>query len=246
VVCVRQSGWALLVAPGCQSPPPRSLSKTHAAIGGFFERFGHREAELGIILLVFFPSVAERIGLARVRARRVLEGCPESDGLFGVFLNVLENPNLFFSTKRSATAGAEPAARLAGSSKVSATSAVRSLRPGSGMIRIVALAGVLLVLPLAVRAAELPVPKLPKAHRAVDHHRRALAVHFGYYFGRFGWRSGDTAESWYGSTFALLAEPAGPGVRLARAQRASAAIHRPRRRPLACLAEPVVVPVGRR
>jgi hypothetical protein len=46
----------------------------------------------------------------------------ETGGLFGGFLNVLENPNLFFSTKRSATAGAEPAARLAGSSKVNATS----------------------------------------------------------------------------------------------------------------------------
>jgi hypothetical protein len=104
------------------------------------------------------------------------------------------------------------------------------------------LAGVLLVPPFAVRAAELPVPKL-KAHRAV-HHQRALAVHFGYYFGRFGWRSGGTAGSWYGSTFALLARPAGPGVLLS--PKGVAAIHCTARRPFVCLAEPVVVPAGRR
>lgn len=113
------------------------------------------------------------------------------------------------------------------------------------MIRIVALAGVLLVLPLAVRAAEMPVPKLPKAHRAV-HHRRALAVHFGYYFGRVGWRSGGGAGSWYGSSFALLASPAEPGVLLASSPKGVAAIHCPARRPLVCLAEPVVMRVGRR
>jgi hypothetical protein len=112
------------------------------------------------------------------------------------------------------------------------------------MIRIVALAGVLLVLPLAVRAAELPVPKLPKAHRVV-HHRRVLAVHFGYYFGHFGGRSGGAAGSWYGSTFALLARSAGPGLLLSSPKRV-AAIHCPPRRPLVCLAEPVVVPIGRR
>jgi hypothetical protein len=113
------------------------------------------------------------------------------------------------------------------------------------MIRIVPLAGVLLVLPLAVRAAEVPVPKLPKAHRVV-HHRRALPVHFGYYFGRFGWRSGGTVGSWYGSTFALLARPTGPSVRLVSSSKGVAAIRCPSRRPFVCLAEPVVVPVGRR
>jgi hypothetical protein len=112
------------------------------------------------------------------------------------------------------------------------------------MIRIFALAGVFLVLPLAVHAAELPAPKLPKAHRAV-HHRHALAGHFGYYFGNFGWRSGGTPGSWNGSTFALLARPAGH-VMLASSPKGVAAIHCPAERPLVCLAEPVVVPVGRR
>ena len=111
------------------------------------------------------------------------------------------------------------------------------------MIRISALAGMFLVLPLAVRAAELPAPKLLNAHRAV-HHRRALAGHFGYYFGHFGWRSGGTAGGWRGSTFALLAGPAGH-VTLASSPKGVAAIHCPARRPLVCLAEPVVVPVGR-
>jgi hypothetical protein len=112
------------------------------------------------------------------------------------------------------------------------------------MIRIIALAGVLLVLPLAVGAAELTVPKLPKAHRAL-YHRRALAVRFGYYFGRFGSRSGGTAGSWYGSTFALLAGSAEPGVLLA-SPKGVAALHCPARRPLVCLAEPVVTSVSRR
>jgi hypothetical protein len=112
------------------------------------------------------------------------------------------------------------------------------------MIRIFALGGVFLVLPLAVRAAELPAPELPKAHRTV-HHRHAHAAHFGYYFGRFGWRSGGTAGSWHSSTFALLARPAGH-VMLASSPKGVAAIHCPAGRPLVCLAEPVVVPVGRR
>jgi hypothetical protein len=112
------------------------------------------------------------------------------------------------------------------------------------MIRILVLGGVFLVLPLAVRAAELPAPELPKAHRTV-HHRHAHAAHFGYYFGRFGWRSGGTAGSWHSSTFALLARPAGH-VMLASSPKGVAAIHCPAGRPLVCLAEPVVVPVGRR
>ncbi len=113
------------------------------------------------------------------------------------------------------------------------------------MIRIVGLAGLLLVLPLAARAAELPMSKLPKAHRAV-HHQRALPVHLGYYFGGFGSRSGGAAGSWYGSAFALVGSPAGPGVLLASSPKGVAAIHCPPRRPLVCLAEPVVMPVGRR
>ena len=112
------------------------------------------------------------------------------------------------------------------------------------MIRIFALAGVLLVLPMSVRAAELPAPKLAKAHGAV-HHRRASAGHFGYYFGNYGWRSGGTPGSWQGSTFALLATPAGHVIH-ARSPKGVAAIHCPAARPLVCLAEPVVVPVGRR
>jgi len=112
------------------------------------------------------------------------------------------------------------------------------------MIRIFALAGVFLVLSLTVRAAELPAPELHKAHRAV-HHRHPPAGHFGYYFGNFGWRSGGTPGSWHGSTFALLAGPAGH-VLLASSPKGVAAIHCPAARPLVCLAEPVVVPVGRR
>lgn len=112
------------------------------------------------------------------------------------------------------------------------------------MIRIFALAGVFLVLPLAIRAAELPAPKLPKAHRAM-HHRHAVSRHFGYYFGNFGRRSGGTPGSWNGSTFALLARPAGHVI-LASSPKGVAAIHCPAERPLVCLAEPVVVPVGRR
>jgi hypothetical protein len=112
------------------------------------------------------------------------------------------------------------------------------------MIRIFALAGVFLVLPLAVRAAELHAPKLHKTHPAVPH-GHALAGHFGYYFGNFGWRSGGTAGSWHGSTFSLLAGPA-RHVALASSPKGVAAIHCPAERPLVCLAEPVVVPVGRR
>lgn len=110
------------------------------------------------------------------------------------------------------------------------------------MIRIVAVAGLLFVLPLAGRAAELPVQKLPKAHRAV-HYVRPLATHFGYYFGDFGSRSGGSARSWYGSAFALRAGPAEPSILLASSPKNIAAIHCPPRRPLVCLAEPVVTPV---
>jgi len=104
------------------------------------------------------------------------------------------------------------------------------------MIRIFALAGVFLVLSISVRAAELPAP---------GHHRHAPAGHFGYYFGNYGWRSGGTPGSWQGSTFALLATPAGHVIH-ARSPKGVAAIHCPAARPLVCLAEPVVVPVGRR
>lgn len=102
------------------------------------------------------------------------------------------------------------------------------------MIRIVAL--VFLVMPLVAHAAESPVARSSKSH---PHHGR----HSGYYFGHFGGRSGGTAGSWYGSTFALLDRSGG---RVTLASGSKRAIHCPASRPLVCLAEPVVAPLGRR
>ena len=117
------------------------------------------------------------------------------------------------------------------------------------MIRImrivVALAATVPLLPFAASAAELPVPA---SHHRVTHHVRHVHVprqHFGYYFGHWGWRSGGTASSWYGSTFALAGGPwSGPGMVLRASPKGVAAIHCTARRPDACLAEPVVVPVA--
>lgn len=114
----------------------------------------------------------------------------------------------------------------------------------------------LLWLPLAATAAELPVAA---AHHRVTTHRvhrvhvYAPRQYFGYYFGRWGWRSGGTASSWYGSTFALAGGPwGGPGIVLKASPRRVAFIHCPEYRADACLAEPVVArvavatpPVGR-
>jgi len=109
-----------------------------------------------------------------------------------------------------------------------------------------ALAAAMIALPIAADAAELAVPQVHKAHAAK--HRRVVHVaraHVGYYFGRWGWRSGGTASSWYGSTFVLAGGPWGTaGVVLKASPRGIAAIHCTARRPDACLAEPVVVPVA--
>jgi len=70
-----------------------------------------------------------------------------------------------------------------------------------------ALAATIIALPIAADAAELKVPQVHKAHAAKVHHRRsvhAARTHFGYYWGQWGWRTGGTARSWYGSTFAFL------------------------------------------
>ena len=111
-------------------------------------------------------------------------------------------------------------------------------------IRIV-LAASIVALPIAADAAELAVPQVHKAH--VAKHRRVVHIaraHFGYYFGQWGWRSGGTASSWYGSTFALASGPwGGPGIVLKASPRGIAAIHCTARRPDACLAEPVVAAV---
>ena len=115
------------------------------------------------------------------------------------------------------------------------------------MIRIV-VAFAATVLPFAASAAELSVPTLH--HRLVTHrvhriHVYAPRQHFGYYFGRWGWRSGGTARSWYGSTFVLADEPWDrSGVVLAASPKRFAAIRCTAWRPDACLAEPVVAPVA--
>ncbi len=65
----------------------------------------------------------------------------------------------------------------------------------------------LIAFTLPVGAAELPLPPVHHAHKATVHRAYAVtrwSVHFGYYWGQWGWRCGGTARSWYGSTFALL------------------------------------------
>jgi hypothetical protein len=117
----------------------------------------------------------------------------------------------------------------------------------TGMIRIVfALATAALVLPSAVRAAELRVTGLHQrvVHRVHRLHGYVARQHFGYYFGRWGWRSGGTASSWYDSTFVLAGDPwQGPAIVLKASPRRFASIYCPERRPDACLAEPSLAPV---
>lgn len=100
----------------------------------------------------------------------------------------------------------------------------------------------LALLPLAASAAELPVPKLHRAHVYRVHARYVQRVHFGYYWGQSGWRWGGSAHSWYGSTFAFGGPP-GPAA-LASSPKGVAAIDCSGPRPNVCLAEPVVVPVA--
>jgi hypothetical protein len=69
------------------------------------------------------------------------------------------------------------------------------------------LAAAINALPMAADAAELAAPPIHKAHAGKVHHGRIVRVaraHFGYYWGQWGWRTGGTARSWYGSTFAFL------------------------------------------
>jgi hypothetical protein len=122
---------------------------------------------------------------------------------------------------------------------------------GDVMVRSGALVAALLLMPCAANAAELPVPKLHKAHRAAvhrAHHVRTAyqaKLHFGYYFGHWGSRWGGTAGSWYGSTFVLAGAPGWDEALALKANpKGIAAIHCPDWRPLACLAEPVVTPVA--
>jgi|GEM_PF-3281124 len=116
----------------------------------------------------------------------------------------------------------------------------------TGIIRIVVAVAATVLLPVAASAAELAVPA--SHHRTVTHRVRHVYLwrqHFGYYFGRWGWRSGGTSSSWYGSTFALAGGPWDrPGIALKASPRGVAYIHCPASRPDACLAEPVVAPVA--
>ena len=108
----------------------------------------------------------------------------------------------------------------------------------------VALAATVPLLPFAASGAELPVPA---SHHRVTHHVRHVHVprqHFGYYFGQWGWRSGGTASSWYGSTFALAGGPwGGLAIVLKASPKSIVAIHCTERRPDACLGEPIIAAV---
>jgi hypothetical protein len=117
------------------------------------------------------------------------------------------------------------------------------------MIRSVVVSAALLLLPYAANAAELPVPKPHKVHRAAVHRtyrvRAAYAAkpHFGYYFGQWGWRWGGTARSWYGSTFAFAGASGLHGASVVTASpKGVAAIDCPDWRSDVCLAEPVLAP----
>jgi hypothetical protein len=109
-----------------------------------------------------------------------------------------------------------------------------------------ACAAAVLLVPCAASAAELPVAS-PHHHQVTIHHVHRLhghGPHFGYYFGRWGWRWGGSANSWYGSTFALADGPwDGSRIVLKASPKGIAAIHCTDR-PDACLGEPVVVPVA--
>jgi hypothetical protein len=69
------------------------------------------------------------------------------------------------------------------------------------------LAAVLIGLPVAAGAAELPLGAMHKARHATIHRLHVThraTPHFGYYWYRWGWRWGGTAHSWYGSRFAFV------------------------------------------
>jgi hypothetical protein len=104
----------------------------------------------------------------------------------------------------------------------------------------------------AAHAADLPLPKLHKHKVEVHfrHHGRVVRrerVHFGYYFGQWGWRWGGTVGSWYDSRFALAGGPGwnGAPILLASSSKRFAAIDCSGPRPRVCLAEPIVAPVRR-
>lgn len=108
-----------------------------------------------------------------------------------------------------------------------------------------------MLVPYAANAAELPIPKLKLHHVAVHRAYRVRVAHvvrphFGYYFGRWGWRWGGTAHSWYGSTFVFAGAPGWNGAAsvVAASPKGVAAIHCPDWRPDVCLAEPVLTPVA--
>lgn len=54
---------------------------------------------------------------------------------------------------------------------------------------------------VAANAAELPLARVHFHHARVSYRP---AVHFGYYCYQWGWRTGGTASSWYGSSFAFV------------------------------------------
>lgn len=119
----------------------------------------------------------------------------------------------------------------------------------TGMIRIVIAAAAAVLLPhFAARAAELPVTTAH--HRVVTHRVHRLHVsmpqrHFGYYFGGWGWRSGGSARSWYGSTFLLAGGPGeGPGLALAASRKGIASIRCREGWPHVCVAKPLLAPVA--
>ena len=102
------------------------------------------------------------------------------------------------------------------------------------------------LLPMAAHAAELPVPHLHRAVRHRIHVERAARAHFGYYFGRWGWRSGGAAGTWYDSAFASSGEPdwsQSPAAFASGPPSAPAIVCTPRR-PDVCLAEPVIEPLA--
>lgn len=115
------------------------------------------------------------------------------------------------------------------------------------MVRIVIVLAAAVLPSLAANAAELPVPKPHRlvTHRVHHRHVYAPAHHFGYYFGRWGWRSGGTASSWYGSTFALAGDPwDGATIVLKASPTGVARIRCTERGPDACLAEPLLAGVA--
>jgi hypothetical protein len=123
------------------------------------------------------------------------------------------------------------------------------MNKGDAMVWIrIVLAAALIVQPVAASAAELPLPRPHKVHAAKVHHARVAyvaRVHFGYYWGRWGSRSGGTESAWYGSTFVLAGGPwEGAGVVLAASPKGVARIHCADRSPDACLAEPLLAPVA--